>query len=81
MNNQPKTFIQWMIEKRFREDEDVVDEKWVSDVIDGFSKELKEHGLHQGDCTKESQPCLMCTMEIYLHDYYHYMRKLQVKNE
>ena len=70
----PKTFIEWMIERRFIEDDDVVDEKWVKDVIDGYSKELKEHGLHQGDCTQESQPCLMCHMEMDLQEYYDYIK-------
>lgn len=33
---------------------------------------LREDAVHDGDCTKSSQPCNMCILETILADYYNY---------
>lgn len=35
---------------------------------------LKEDPVHCGDCTNEAQPCLLCSLEQDLADYYKYTK-------
>lgn len=69
-----KSFVEWMIEKRLNEEGEIVSVRWVHVLIDEWARHLKEDGVHQGDCTSESQPCEMCHIEMYLTEYYDYMK-------
>jgi hypothetical protein len=55
---------------------------WCEDFI----SDLAASGKHKGDCTKESQPCSLCLLELLLEDYRKYVfpeatAELQKENE
>lgn len=47
------------------------DEEAREHIVDHFEKSLSDinkHPEHQGDCTKESCPCIVCHIEGYFND-------------
>jgi hypothetical protein len=61
------TFKEWIIST-----EDGVDIEWVNN----FLNDLIHTSYHSGDCTKESHPCSLCTLEVLLKEYYEYQKEI-----
>ncbi len=46
--------------------------EWAKDAISNWSESILKNPIHQGDCTKESQPCNLCVLEMTLKEYHDY---------
>jgi hypothetical protein len=64
-----KTFREWLA------DEEETDLAWADQFITGLAKQ----DIHQGDCTNESQPCCLCSLERILSEYADYCLAQRLK--
>lgn len=65
------TFVQFIAATESKDFDKIEDLDWASNVIAGFP-EYAKHAVHDGDCTKQSTPCMLCMYERFLSEYREY---------
>ena len=64
------TFVEWLAKEHY-----VGNIEYAKGVLRAIMDDIIRDGIHKGDCTNESEPCLLCTLETMLSEYHKYFKQ------